>query len=169
MVATGFSEQQWLFDCGGVDLSALRVRRDLLRKSRRAVRTVRAYQSDWRSFDAWCARVGRVSMPALPETVELYVTWMLSELGRKVTTAERHVSAIAHLHREAGHGSPVRPPVREVLKGARVERRERPSGKAALDPLDLVSGFPGVRCEDCPWGEGPGHCRSGFRHQFPAQ
>ncbi len=77
-------------------------------------------------------------MPALPETVELYVTWMLSELGRKVTTAERHVSAIAHLHREAGHGSPVRPPVREVLKGARVERRERPSGKAALDPLDLV-------------------------------
>jgi integrase len=132
------ADQLWLFDCGGVDVGALKVRRDSLRGAVRAGRTVSAYESDWRQFDRWCRLAGRASLPSAPESLELYVTWMLTELGRKVSTAERHVSAIAHRHRLAGLLSPVAPCTREVIRGVRRQRRERPVGKRALSPSDLV-------------------------------
>jgi len=131
-------DQLWLFECGGVDLSALRERRDSIRVATRASRTVHAYGSDWRMFSRWCELAGRDRLPAHPETLELYITWMLTELHRKVTTAERHVSAVAHFHRDAGVDSPVRPAVRDILLGVKRQRREQPVGKAALSPRDLV-------------------------------
>ena len=136
MVAA-FAEQLWLFECGGVDVGALRVRRDSLRASVRAGRTIEAYESDWRQFDRWCRVVGRPSLPACAETLELYLTWMF-EQGRKVSTAERHVSAIADRHRRAGDPSPVSPSAREVIRGVRRERKEKPVGKAALSASDLL-------------------------------
>jgi integrase len=131
-------DQLWLFECGGVDLTALRERREVLRSSPRARRTVFAYQSDWRIFSKWCALAGRDPFPTAPETVELYVTWMLTEKKRKVTTAERHVSAIAHRHHAAGLESPSTPALRNILLTVRRDRQEQPQGKTALDPRNLV-------------------------------
>lgn len=136
-MATAFSDQLWLFDCGGVDVGALRVRRDSLRLAVRAGRTIAAYDSDWRQFDQWCRLRGCPSLPASPDNLQLYVTWMF-EQGRKVSTAERHVSAIAHYHRRANAPSPVEPGTREVIRGVRRERREKPQGKTALSVADLV-------------------------------
>jgi site-specific recombinase XerD len=131
------SEQLWLFDCGGVDVSALRDRRDALRLSVRAGSTVLAYASDWRQFERWCDRAGRCPLPASSDSLELYVTWMFG-VGRKVTTVERHVSAVSHIHRVKGLQSPVRPDVREIIRAVRRERKESPVGKAALGVEDLV-------------------------------
>lgn len=118
-------------------MSALRARRDVLQASVRAGRTVAAYGSDWRQFHLWCARAGRDALPASTETLELYATWML-EIGRKVSTTERHVSAISHFHRRAGAPSPISTAVREVIRATRRERKERPIGKKALDVRDVV-------------------------------
>jgi site-specific recombinase XerD len=136
-VSSKSCEQLWLFDCGGIDLSALRQRRDALLVSGRARQTTEAYGCDWRQFTRWCQMTGQLALPAAAETVQLYVTWMF-ENGRKVTTAERHVSAISHVHRTAGFASPVEPNLREVIRATRCERQEKPQGKTALDKLDLV-------------------------------
>lgn len=118
-------------------MSALRDRRDALRVSVRAGSTVLAYASDWRQFERWCDRAGRCPLPASSDSLELYVTWMF-EVGRKVTTVERHVSAVSHIHRVKGLQSPVRPDVREIIRAVRRERKERPVCKAALGVEDLV-------------------------------
>jgi integrase len=135
-MAEGSSEQLWLFNCGGVDVSALRARRDALLASVRAGRTVAAYGSDWRQFQVWCANLGYDALPTSVGTLELYVTWMF-ENGRKVSTVERHVSAISHFHRRADAPSPINSRVRDVIRATRRERKEKPEGKQALDALDL--------------------------------
>ncbi|HEY1865924.1 MAG TPA: tyrosine-type recombinase/integrase [Candidatus Acidoferrales bacterium] len=137
MSQSGLTDQLTLFDCGGVDLSALRIRRDELLASVRAKRTISAYACDWRQFDRWCRMAGRETLPASAETLQLYITWMF-EGGSKVTTAERRVAAIAHIHRGAGFNSPVEPNLREIIRATRRERKEKPIGKKALSPLELV-------------------------------
>jgi integrase len=131
-------EQLWLFECGGVDLSALSERSEVLQAFTRAPATVYNYQSDWKQYIHWCNLAGRNPLPAEPQTVQLYVTWMLDTIKRKITTAERHVSAIAHFHRLGGFASPVSPPLRRTIRGVQRARRERPKGKAALNPGELV-------------------------------
>jgi integrase len=130
-------DQLCLFDFGGVDLSALRERRDALLTSVRAKRTISAYACDWSQFDRWCRMAGRQTLPASTETLQLYVTWMF-EQGAKVTTAERRVSAIAYIHRGAGFPSPLESGLRDIINATRRERKEQPIGKKALDPLTLV-------------------------------
>jgi integrase len=131
-------EQLWLFECGGVDLSALSERSKILQSFTRARGTILNYQSDWKQYTRWCNLAGRNPLPADPETVQLYITWMLDTVNRKITTAERHVSAIVHFHRLGGFDSPVRPPLRGTIRGVRRQRRERPRGKTAINPGDLV-------------------------------
>jgi integrase len=132
------SEQLWLFDCGGVDLSALRERSEALQRFTRSRKTISDYSSDWRQFERWCLTAGQRPMPADPSAVQLYITWMLDQRQRKITTAERHVSAISYFHRAAGLKSPTSPALRDTIRGVRRERREQPIGKTALDPRDLA-------------------------------
>jgi integrase len=131
-------EQLRLFDLGGLNLTKLGILRDGLRRPVRAPRTITAYASDWKIFSAWCAEAGRPALPATSDTLALYVTWMLTEHNSKCSTAERHVSAVAHFHRDALLPSPVSAEVRAVLSSVRRGRRERPCGKAALAAPDLV-------------------------------
>jgi site-specific recombinase XerD len=67
----------------------------------RAGSTKKAYLSNFRSFEAWCASQGVAAMPARPELVALYATAM-ADSGRRVSTIERAVTAIAQLHRAHG-------------------------------------------------------------------
>ena len=68
-------------------------------------RTVRAYRTDLRDFEAWCAEHGRTSLPATPETVADYLADMASG-GRKAATITRRLSAISQAHQMAGLESP---------------------------------------------------------------
>jgi site-specific recombinase XerD len=79
----------------------------------RSENTIRAQNSDWRMFDAWCARVDRDSMPAAPETVGLYLSALAKGLAdpddprpRKASTVARHLATISVRHRRAGFPSP---------------------------------------------------------------
>jgi site-specific recombinase XerD len=63
--------------------------------------TKKAYLSDFRSFETWCALQGVAVMPARPELVAPYATAMVDS-RRRVSTIERAVTAIAQLHRSHG-------------------------------------------------------------------
>ena len=76
----------------------------------RAPATVRAYRSDLRDFEAWCAAHGRVALPATPDTVADYLA-ALADSGRRASTITRRLSAISQGHRLAGLETPTQSPV----------------------------------------------------------
>ena len=121
---------------------------ELLRHSL-AENTRRGYASDWRHFTAWCQRENRMPLPALPETVTMYLT-ELSEKA-KVSTLTRRLSAVSQAHQVAGQESPTQSPlVRQLMKGIRRSLGTAQKGKspvkvehlrtitAGLDPERLI-------------------------------
>jgi site-specific recombinase XerD len=95
--------------------------------------TRRAYASDLRDFDAWCAAQGRAPLPAEPATVALYVTH-LARGGSAASTIQRRLAAISQVHQLAGH---VPPPtqdwqVRQVVQGIRRSLGTAPAQKEAI-------------------------------------
>jgi site-specific recombinase XerD len=67
--------------------------------------TVRAYRSDLRHFEAWCASRAHQSLPAAPETVADYIAY-LAQAGMKPATITRRLSAISEAHKMAQLESP---------------------------------------------------------------
>jgi integrase len=103
----------------------------------RAQNTRRAYGSDWQAFEAFCSEQGLVSLPALPETVALYLTH-LAEKGRKVSTIERALVSISQRHRFALQPSPRSSAlVAETLRGIRRSIGVAQRGKAPVLAADL--------------------------------
>jgi integrase len=84
--------------------------------------TALAYRSRWRSFEVWCARAGRVALPATAQTVAAYLTHLATERGLKATTVDAHLTAIRAVHRGAGATTPDALAARKVVVAAR--RRE---------------------------------------------
>jgi len=128
------AEQLSLFGSGGIDLARLRLVRQGLGRGSRSRGTEKAYACDWRQFRRWCGDAGRPSLPASSDTVMLYVTWLLTERGRRAATAARHVAAVADAHRSAGLANPVSGEVRDVVTAVRRVRSEVPRGKVAMEP-----------------------------------
>lgn len=84
--------------------------------------TSRAYQSRWRSFEAWCAARGRVPLPATAQTVAAYLTHLATGRRLKATTADAHLTAIRTVHRAAGEVPPDSLAARKIVVAA--QRRE---------------------------------------------
>jgi site-specific recombinase XerD len=78
--------------------------RDFLAASK-APKTIRAYGSDLRHFEAWCHTNGRQSLPAAPETVADYIA-DLAATGVAAATLTRRLSAISQAHKMAGFETP---------------------------------------------------------------
>lgn len=121
--------------------------------------TLRAYRSDWRLFEAWCAENGYRSMPAAPATVAAFLT-LLAETGfvprdpvpvrgRPATpprspvplgraTIGRRLAAIVFAHRAAGMEPPTTQPdaarLDRAMRAIRKDKRgELPAKKRAAD------------------------------------
>ena len=101
-----------------------------------AANTRRAYRADWRDFSAWCAQNHRAALPALPETVAVYLAAQAGH--RKTSTIGRRLSAIAQAHKTAGLDSPTgEAAVRQVLAGIRRRHGTRQVGKEAAVTTDV--------------------------------
>jgi len=101
-----------------------------------AANTRRAYRADWRDFSAWCDRNHRAALPALPETVAVYLAAQAGH--RKTSTIGRRLSAIAQAHKTAGLDSPTgEAAVRQVLAGIRRRHGTRQVGKEAAVTADV--------------------------------
>ncbi len=132
------AEQLVLFDSGGIDMVKIRAMREGLQAVDKAKLTVRGYAADWRMFGSWCQTTGRSPLPATEETLGLYVTWLVAERHRKVSTATRHMASIAHYHRAANLPAPSTKDANRTLRGMRRSRNERPQGKLAISPSLLI-------------------------------
>lgn len=117
----------------------------------RSDNTRRAYASDWRDFEAWCATAKAQSLPASAEAVAYYLEARSGE-GLKPATLERRLAAIAVAHKLKSLPSPTGSEVvRLVLEGIRREKgtRQRQVNAITLDLLErmLVDLKPGVLAE----------------------
>ena len=109
--------------------------------------TLRAYRSDWRSFETWCRQQGLAALPATPDTVALYLGEMAATL--RPSTLARRLTSINKVHRAAGHPAPAlmeHLSVGETLKGIRRIHGTGQTGKTPLFTDDLrvmVEALPG--------------------------
>lgn len=99
--------------------------------------TAVAYQSRWRSFTAWCDLAGRVPLPATPQTVATYLTYLAVERGLKATTVDAHLTAIRTVHRASGEQVPDGLAARKIVVAAqkREARRDGRYGPRKALPL----------------------------------
>lgn len=102
-----------------------------------ASRTKEALESDWRGFEGWCSHVGRRSLPAQEDTVELYAVHCASEEQHALSTIERRLWAVARWHREHGIESPCNAGVRSVMRGLARERGRLQARKEAITVPEL--------------------------------
>ncbi len=85
----------------------------------KARNTVKAYQSDWRAFAAWCALQDLSALPANEDTVTLYLVHM-AENGHKTSTIGRRMISIGLAHKSRGYTSPTASEtVKAVWRGIR--------------------------------------------------
>ena len=109
--------------------------------------TRRAYDQAWRRFVAWAEARG---IPALPATPELAAAFLaeLAEEGRSVATLRLQKSALAKVHRSAGHPDPTNNEgVRQVLAGiaranGRSQRQAKPLTAEALAAVKATAKAP---------------------------
>lgn len=92
--------------------------------------TSRAYEGDMKQFAEWCEQVGRRVLPAAPQTVTAYLSY-LKRTPRKRTgrpygpaTMDRIIASIRSSHRAAGYKPPDTMGARKVVAGYRRELSE---------------------------------------------
>lgn len=96
----------------------------------RAKSTWRAYRCDWLQFEAWCKTFGLQPLPALPETIAMFVASQATG-GLSPSTLTRRLAAIRLIHLGAGHPSPHNTiQVTEVMSGIRRNWGKPPNRKA---------------------------------------
>lgn len=112
--------------------------------------TKRAYGSDWTQFVNWCTQNGFDSLPADPETVVYFLTYLGQ--SRKASTIKRKMAAISQRHETAGFRSPTKTAlVKGVWDGLQRSIGIKEEGKNALwlDELrQLLTGISGNRLID---------------------
>ena len=97
-----------------------------------------AYQSAWRSFEAWAQARAALTLPASPALAAAYLSHPAQERRLAVATVRLHKAALAAMHRASGHPDPTdNEGVRRVLQGisrahGRPQKQARPLTAEAL-------------------------------------
>lgn len=114
----------------------LQKRADLQHKARlfirqsKSTRTLRAYETAWQDFLAFCQTEALAPLPALPETVSLYIAYIADHA--KVATIQQRLVAISQAHQAAGYSSPTSDlEVRATMGGIRRAKGVAPKTKRA--------------------------------------
>lgn len=107
--------------------------------------TWRAYQKNWKDFEAWCESTGRTPLPATSETVIEYVTHlcytrvpmqpdgvtpMQGQVGLSPSSINRARSAIVKIHRIAGVQPPDMKVALQAIKGYETKLAENRDKRA---------------------------------------
>lgn len=97
----------------------------------KAENTKRAYQMDWAQYSEWCERSGFQDLPATPETLVYYITFLGKTL--KASSIKRKMTAISQRHETAGFPSPTKTAlVKGVWEGLQRAVGVKEEGKDAL-------------------------------------
>ncbi|WP_280186769.1 MULTISPECIES: tyrosine-type recombinase/integrase [Nocardia] len=91
--------------------------------------TRRTYASGWRRFESWCRDNKRTALPASPDTVYRFATWLALQVDEdgeplvKASTITTWCAAIGKVHSQHGYTDPAADPaVRETLSGISEDR-----------------------------------------------
>jgi site-specific recombinase XerD len=104
----------------------------------KASNTLRAYQADWTDFRTWCEAHHFACLPALPQTVALYLTDRAATLN--TSSLARRLTTINRAHQAAGQQSPAsmqNAVVSEVWKGIKRAKGTAQRGKKPFLTPDL--------------------------------
>lgn len=102
----------------------------------KAENTKRAYRNDWTQFSEWCKKNGLQELPADPETLVYYITFLGKTL--KASSIKRKMTAISQRHETAGYLSPTKTPlVKGVWDGIQRKIGIKEEGKDTLWLNDL--------------------------------
>src|SRR3954452_25321991 len=97
----------------------------------KAKNTKRAYRSDWAQFSEWCEKNELLDLPAEPETLVYYLTFLGKTL--KASSIKRKMTAISQRHETAGFPSPTKMLlVKGVWEGLQRSIGVKEEGKDAL-------------------------------------
>lgn len=98
-----------------------------------ATNTRRAYLSDIRDWQTYAAAAGTPALPADPIAIAAYIANMDRKRQLSPATIRRRCAALAHLHKEKGHGNPLQDPrLAKVLKGLARSRGTAQHKKAPM-------------------------------------
>ena len=93
--------------------------------------TLRTYRSAWRSWEAWCASLGRPPLPGEPRLLAMYAVHC-ADRGPSVSSLRVHLAAILAAHRLAGLPLDATDPrLAMVVEGIVRSRGTRPRRQAA--------------------------------------
>ena len=100
-------------------------------KSSKANNTLRAYKSDFKDFEAFCAKHGLNSLPTEPKIVSLYLTHLSK--NSKISTLRRRLVSISMVHKLKGHYLDTKHPIIvENLMGIRRVKGSIQKGKKPI-------------------------------------
>ena len=106
-------------------------------QSSKANNTVKAYKSDFKDFELFCAKNGFDSLPSEPKIVSLYLTY-LSTKNVKLSTLKRRLVSIGVIHKLKGHYLDTKhPSIIENIMGIKRRKGSIQNGKKPLLINDL--------------------------------
>ena len=100
-------------------------------KNSKANNTLRAYQSDFRDFSAFCSKNGLSSIPTQPKIIALYITHLSKSF--KFSTLKRRIASISVIHKLKGHYLDTKHPI--VMENLHGIKRTLGSRQKAKKPL----------------------------------
>ena len=100
-------------------------------KNSKAINTLRAYQSDFRDFSAFCTKNGLSSIPTQPKIIAIYITH-LSKTS-KFSTLKRRIASISVIHKLKGHYLDTKHPI--IMENLHGIKRTLGSRQKAKKPL----------------------------------
>ena len=100
-------------------------------KSSKANNTVRAYQSDFKDFSAFCAKNGLNSIPTEPKILSLYLTHLSAT--SKFSTLKRRIASISVIHKMKGHYLDTKHPI--IMENLLGIKRVKGSNQKAKKPI----------------------------------
>ena len=100
-------------------------------KNSKANNTLRAYQSDFKDFSAFCSKNGLSSIPTEPKIIALYITH-LSKTS-KFSTLKRRIASISVIHKLKGHYLDTKHPI--IMENLHGIKRTLGSRQKAKKPI----------------------------------
>ena len=115
-------------------------------KSSKANNTLRAYKSDFKDFELFCAKNGFKSLPTEPKIISLYLTYLFTK-SVKISTLKRRLVSIGVIHKLKGHYLDTKHPaiIENIMgikrRGGSVQEGKKPllinSLKKIINVIDL--------------------------------
>ena len=100
-------------------------------KNSKSNNTLRAYQSDFKDFSAFCSKNGFSSIPTQPKIIALYITHLSK--SSKFSTLKRRIASISVIHKLKGHYLDTKHPI--IMENLHGIKRTLGSRQKAKKPI----------------------------------